>query len=61
MVAIQINQKAFIKVFEEVSTNCKTKLEAYEKAERLHEIIFGCRKYGDFESFKSVLYRKLKK
>lgn len=60
MVAIQITKDAFLKMFDEVLPDCRTKLQAYEKAERLHEIILGDRRYSDFESFKKVLYRTRK-
>lgn len=47
--------------FEEVFCELKTQhnnLIAYEKAEEIHERLFGISRYSDYDSFRHVLRRK---
>lgn len=50
----EMTRYAFFRLFEEFESESEKKIDAYEKAERIHEIIFGFRKYSSYNTFKSV-------
>lgn len=51
----------FNKMFESYMGICTTQEKAYEMVESIHERAFGHRKYSDFNSFRVVRFRKIKK
>jgi hypothetical protein len=51
----------FIQAFETEMPKYKTQKSAYEAAEKQHEQLTGSRRYSDYESFRKVRSRKLKK
>ena len=51
----------FMEVFEEKLSRHSSQRAAYEATEKIHERLTGHRKYVDFESFKVVRTRKLRK
>ena len=56
-----LTPEGFIKQFYTFCSEYNTQLEAYEAAERKFVSIYGKRKYIDFESFRQVRNRTLKK
>jgi hypothetical protein len=50
--------EGFIASYEALTRCCKTYQSAYEVLEIQHERVFGCRKYDNYFSFKSVYWRK---
>lgn len=56
----QMTSECFNEVFENGLKEGKGVEESYEATERLHEIIFGQRRYSDVDSFRTSRARKLK-
>jgi len=56
-----LSAASFDEVFMEKLRESKTHIEAYEKAEQLHESYFGKRKYSDHDSFKVSKSNRLKR
>lgn len=51
----------FISEYWRVLSDYSTCKEAYESLETRHLDAFGRRRYSDFESFRRVLYRKMRR
>ena len=45
------SQRGFVEVFEENLKDSPTFTEAYERTERIHEDLFGERRYSCYQSF----------
>lgn len=56
-----VTPEGFNEAFEERLPDFKTYQEAYESVERLHNAHFGRNKYKDYESFRTIRGRILKK
>ena len=58
---VVMTPEGFSKVYEIFLTTCSTYKEAYEKAEEVHLLFHGCRKFSDIDSFRKYQQRQLKK
>ena len=56
-----LNFEGFLKVFYRYCAHYSTQELAYDAVERLYEANFGKRKYANFESFRQIRNRFLKK
>jgi hypothetical protein len=56
-----ISPTGFDELFFQFVREEKTHVAAYERAERVHEIMLGKRKYSDYESFSEAKRKRLKK
>ena len=57
---LQATTDEFIRFFHDKMSQNKTYKAAYEAAEKVHISITGARRYADYESFRSVIYRRTK-
>lgn len=53
--------EGFIALFYRLTTDYPNYPMAYEAAERIHERYFSEKKYASYNSFRQILYRKIKK
>ncbi len=57
----KVSTHKFIEIYYDYFTETKDAKKAYEKAENLHEQIFGSRRYSSYETFKSCKCEVMKK
>jgi len=56
-----ISSVKFIELYYDYYTETKSARLAYEKVEKLHNDLFNRNKYGDYESFRAVKSKLMKK
>lgn len=52
----KMDNETFIEIFFEICKryNFRTYRDAYERAELQHELMFGCRRYSSYDSFRVI-------
>lgn len=58
---MMLTNTAFNEIYEDLVTKSKSYTEAYEIAETVHQSIFGERRYSDYDSFRHVRNKLIKK
>jgi hypothetical protein len=56
-----MNPKGFDELFFRFVNDSKTYVDAYERAEKVHETLLGRRKYSDYDSYREAKRIRLKK
>ena len=60
-ILVLLSPSGFQERFHTNCKNAKTYVQAYEETEREYEGYFGKRRYSSYDSFRTVMNRKLKK
>jgi len=57
---MKLDSKEFVRLYDSVRIEHpeKAMVDCYEFSEVLHESIFGCRKYSDYNSFQTTVNKK---
>lgn len=56
-----MSPKGFDELFFRFINESKTHVHAYERAEKVHEIMLGKRKYSDYDSYRKAKEQRLKR
>jgi hypothetical protein len=58
---LELTDLGFVRLYEKLLPLTESYMEAYQAAEEVHEQIYGGRRYSDYNSFRQVINRAIKK
>lgn len=58
---MEMTEKCFAAIYEKLVPKSKTYVDAYETVEIMHQEVFGKRRYSDYNSFRNVRNKAIKK